>query len=158
MADGTPRDCVVNACGAQADTAIIRDLDIANGEATPLGKTQGYGPVNSTSVISAFMGKGQAPTNKGAASSAGVEDDLSGLEAATKKQQQRRQEYRRQMDNLFNLPGLGVAGIGGQRNTYPVEKMVGDMTGQGATRGLPTSDDQGMVSVVYRQVRAACIF
>ncbi|KAH7059896.1 hypothetical protein BKA57DRAFT_512929 [Linnemannia elongata] len=23
--DGTPRDCIVNACGAQADTGIIRD-------------------------------------------------------------------------------------------------------------------------------------
>ncbi|KAK6499899.1 hypothetical protein TWF481_010255 [Arthrobotrys musiformis] len=25
VVDGTPRDCIVNACGAQADTAIIRD-------------------------------------------------------------------------------------------------------------------------------------
>ncbi|KAF9271966.1 hypothetical protein BGZ88_005356 [Linnemannia elongata] len=30
--DGTPRDCVVNACGAQADTGIIRDDEIDRGK------------------------------------------------------------------------------------------------------------------------------
>jgi len=42
--DGTPRDCSSNGCGSQADTAIIRDRDIASGKATPLGRTQGNGP------------------------------------------------------------------------------------------------------------------
>ncbi len=30
--DGTPRDCIVNACGAQADTGIIRDEEIDRGK------------------------------------------------------------------------------------------------------------------------------
>ncbi|GJC78580.1 hypothetical protein ColLi_01418 [Colletotrichum liriopes] len=44
IADGTPRDCSSNGCGSQADTAIIRDREIASGEVGPLGRTQGNGP------------------------------------------------------------------------------------------------------------------
>lgn len=30
--DGTSRDCIVNSCGAQADTGIIRDDEIDRGK------------------------------------------------------------------------------------------------------------------------------
>ncbi|KJZ74364.1 hypothetical protein HIM_06174 [Hirsutella minnesotensis 3608] len=157
VTDGTPRDCVVNACGAQADTAIIRDAEIKSGAAPPLGKTQGNGPVNAEAVIAAFMSKAPAPTNKGPASGVGVEDDLSGLQKLPMQRREeqraeRRENHKRQMMNLFNLPIIGVAGIGGQRNTYPTETMVQDMSGQGGQKGLPTSDDKGQISMVYRQI------
>lgn len=153
VADGTPRDCVVNACGAQADTGIIRDNEIATGKVGPLGMTQGNGKVDAAAVIANFMGKGSAPSkNKGAASSVGVEDDLKGLETA----KQRREEHKRQMNDLFkgiaNLPIVGGLGLGGTRKTFPVETMNEDMRGQGAEKGLPTSDDKGVVNLVYRQV------
>jgi hypothetical protein len=32
LQDGTPRDCSSNGCGSQADTAIIKDSDIASGK------------------------------------------------------------------------------------------------------------------------------
>ncbi|POR32908.1 Uncharacterized protein TPAR_06841 [Tolypocladium paradoxum] len=156
VADGTPRNCVANSCGAQADTAIIRDLDISTGQATPLGKTQGNGPVDPAAVISTFMGNGKAPTNKGAAGSVGVEDNFGGLGGLVGAAQ-RRDEHKRQIDNLFggftNLPFIGAAGLGGAKNSYPVETIVSDTAGQGTAHGLPTCDDQGVVSVVYRQVR-----
>lgn len=41
--DGTPRDCIVNACSSQADSAIIRDAEIDRGMDGPLGWTQGGG-------------------------------------------------------------------------------------------------------------------
>ncbi|KAK2597969.1 hypothetical protein QQS21_005885 [Conoideocrella luteorostrata] len=154
VTDGTPRDCVNNACGAQADTGIIRDGDIAAGKVGPLGMTQGTGPVDIGAHIANFMGTGPAPaTNKGAASSVGVEDNFGGLFGTPKE---RREEHRRQMADLFkgvsNLPIIGTLGAGGTRKTYPVETLNADMRGQGAEKGLPTCDDKGVVHVVYRQI------
>ncbi|OAA52035.1 cell surface protein (Mas1) [Metarhizium rileyi] len=153
VADGTPRDCVVNACGAQADTGIIRDNEITSGKYGPLGWTQGYGKVDPDLVVANFMGIGpRPPTNKGASDSVGVEDDLSALSSI----KQRREEYKRQMSNFFqgiaNLPIVGTLGVGGNRNTYPVETLNGDMRGEGAQHGLPTCDEDGVVNLVYRQI------
>ncbi|GKT93573.1 cell surface protein [Colletotrichum tofieldiae] len=61
IADGTPRDCSSNGCGSQADTAIIRDREIASGEVGPLGRTQGNGPVDASVMINNFMGGAAAP-------------------------------------------------------------------------------------------------
>ncbi|KAI1803532.1 hypothetical protein F4811DRAFT_562434 [Daldinia bambusicola] len=77
VADGTPRDCSSNRCGSQADTAIIRDREIASGKASALGRTQGNGPIDAAVMIQNFMGAGAtAPTNNGSAASTGVEDDI----------------------------------------------------------------------------------
>lgn len=181
VADGTPRDCSSNGCGSQADTAIIRDRDMGSGKASPLGRTQGNGPIDAGAVISNFMGgnnAGKAPTNKGASGSVGQEDDLSGLK-------QRRAEYRRQLGQLFGgllggaggaaggaaggkaaggaagglgglLGGLGgAAGGGGKKNNAAPESMVADTAGMGSAQGLPTADQNGEVSLVFRQVRCA---
>ncbi|KAK0636451.1 hypothetical protein B0T17DRAFT_605193 [Bombardia bombarda] len=78
VADGTPRDCSTNRCGSQADTAIIRDREIRNGQVGPLGRTQGNGPVDAATMVANFVGTGTAPTNNGANSSVGVEDNLAG--------------------------------------------------------------------------------
>ncbi|KAJ6783019.1 hypothetical protein PWT90_01841 [Aphanocladium album] len=154
VADGTPRNCAVNACGSQADTCIIRDNEIASGK-SPLGWTQGNGEVTPEKVLNAFMGRGNdAPTNKGASGAAGYEDDLSGL--SKQQRQQRREEHMNEMrdmfSGLFNLPGVGVLGLGGKPNDYPKETIVGDMYGQGEANGLPTSDDDGNINLVYRQI------
>ncbi|KAG5928980.1 hypothetical protein E4U53_002546 [Claviceps sorghi] len=154
VTDGTPRNCVVNSCGAQADTGIIRDADIAAGKVGPLGMTQGSGKVDVAAHVANFMGTGSAlPANKGAQSAGGTEDDLSGLFGSSKD---RREEHKRQMNNLFsglgNLPVIGVIGTGGEHKTWPVETMNGDMRGQGAQKGLPTADENGVVSLVYYQV------
>ncbi|KAG6018458.1 hypothetical protein E4U41_003884 [Claviceps citrina] len=157
VTDGTPRDCVVNSCGAQADTGIIRDAEIASGKVGPLGSTQGSGKVDIAAHVANFMGTGNAlPSNKGAQSATGVEDNLQGLQGLFGGAKERREEHRRQMGNMFsgigNLPIIGVLGTGGDRKTWPVETMNGDMRGQGAQKGLPTADENGVVSLVYRQI------
>lgn len=138
-----------------------------SGRASPLGRTQGNGPVDASAVISNFMGGNGAkvPTNNGASGSVGQEDDLSQL-------QQRRDEYKRQIGQLFGnllggggggkgnggggggLGGLlgGAAGAGGKKNNAGPESMVADTAGMGAAQGLPTADENGEVSMVFRQV------
>ncbi|KAJ3478623.1 hypothetical protein NLG97_g8528 [Lecanicillium saksenae] len=153
VADGTPRNCAANACGAQADTCIIRDNEIAEGK-SPLGWTQGHGEVNPENVLNAFMGRGNdAPTNEGTSGAAGYEDDLSGLFGT---RHQRREEHLKEMRSIFspflNLPIIGGIGLGGKINNYEKETIVGDMAGQGASKGLPTSDDQGIINLIYRQI------
>ncbi|GJN69727.1 hypothetical protein PLIIFM63780_000075 [Purpureocillium lilacinum] len=111
IADGTPRDCSSNGCGSQADTSIIRDREIASGRASPLGRTQGNGPVDAAKMINAFMGGAGAPTNNGPASSVGQEDDLSGLKGL---QQRSSGESKRQLGGLLGgLLGGGAGGNGG---------------------------------------------
>lgn len=100
------------------------------------------------------MGTGPTPAvNRGSSSSVGVEDNFGGLFGSPKE---RREEHKRQISNLFNgfanLPIIGVIGAGGTRKTYPVETLNSDMRGQGAEKGLPTADENGVVNLVYRQV------
>ncbi|QPG96042.1 hypothetical protein C2857_002954 [Epichloe festucae Fl1] len=153
--DGTPRDCIVNACGAQADAGIIRDAEIDQGKYGPLGWTQGGGNCKPDAVISSFMGLGSAPTYKGGRKKTGPEDDLSalGIKGNTRRRVKPRLTARdsAQGESPLNLPGVGVAGLGGERTSYPEETIVGDMAGQGKMRGLPTTNDNGEISLVYRQ-------
>ncbi len=160
VADGTPRSCVVNSCGAQADTCIIRDADIAGGK-SPLGWTQGNGEVDPEKVVAAFMGHGNnVPTNKGTSGATGVEDDIP-ANILNSQRAQRREEHMNEMrgvfSGLFNLPVIGVLGLGGKPTSYPTETIVGDMAGQGAEKGMPTSNDNGEVSLIYRQVSSTVI-
>ncbi|OAA48433.1 cell surface protein (Mas1) [Metarhizium rileyi] len=160
VADGTPRDCSSNGCGSQADTAIIRDRDISSGRASPLGRTQGNGPIDAGAAINIFMGMSNgtnAPTNNGASGAAGQEDDLSQLQQ-NQQRQQRRDEDKRQLGRLMNILGGGraggaggAAGRGNKNNAGP-ETMVADTAGEGASNGLPTANENGEVTVVYRQI------
>ncbi|KYK59099.1 cell surface protein [Drechmeria coniospora] len=159
---------VSNGCGSQADTSIIRDREISNGKASPLGRTEGGGPVSAAASIEYFMtGAGTAQRNKGANGATGQEDDLSALG----RSRQRREEHKRQIGKLFGgagagagaglgglLGGLGgagrgsAAGGGGKKSNFAEETMVADTAGQGATSGLPTTNDQGEISMVFRQI------
>lgn len=144
VADGTPRDCSSNRCGSQADTSIIRDREIASGRATPLGRTQGNGPVRAETMIANFMGTAGAappPTNRGAASSVGVEDNIRGANNA-------RARARRQ----FSLSGLFGGGGQGTKNNFAVETSVAESAGRGAEEGLPTCSDTGEITMTFRQV------
>lgn len=145
----------MNACGSQADTSIIRDSEIWRGR-SPLGWNQGHGDVNPETVVAAFMGRGDGgPNNKGASGATGKEDDLAS-QAAASKSAQRREEHMHQMrswfSGLFNFPVIGILGLGGQLNDYPKETLIQDTYGQGAKTGLPTTDDNGEIGMIYRQV------
>ncbi|KAK2616932.1 hypothetical protein QQS21_000020 [Conoideocrella luteorostrata] len=168
--DGTPRDCVVNACGSQADTGIIRDAEINRGKYGPLGWTQGGGNCKADAVISEYMGVGTAPTYKGGSNPTGKEDDLKsfGIQSREEHSDERRAERREENrivarqnrggNSIFSLPVIGVAGVGGNRTMYSVETIVGDYAGQGKTDGLPTTNDNGEIELVYRQVRVSALF
>jgi hypothetical protein len=187
VADGTPRDCsskyvaslnsskltltFPSGCGSQADTAIIKDSEIASGKATPLGRTQGNGPVDASVMIAAFMGSGAAPpTNNGASSSVGVEDDIpqnaqgGAASTSTRKGGRRRQLLGGLLGGLTgggaggkggNAGATGIAGLlggGGTKAEGPPEARVAAAVGAGATSGLPTCADDGTVTMTLRQI------
>lgn len=147
-------------CGSQADTAIIRDRDIASGKCGPLGRTQGNGPVDASVMIAAFMGTGNAPTNNGAASSVGVEDNID-TQAAQRGAGTQRNQRRQLLGGLLGGGGgngggaTGIAGLfggGGQKAEGPPETRVAAAAGQGASSGLPTANADGTVDMTFRQV------
>ncbi|KAF1954447.1 cell surface protein [Byssothecium circinans] len=160
VADGTPRDCSSNGCGSQADTAIIRDRDIAAGKCGPLGRTQGNGPVDAAVMISAFMGTGTAPTNNGASGATGVEDNI--------PQSAQGGQKRQLLGGLLGGKGkgkgkaagggggaTGIAGLlggGGTKAEGPPESGVAAAAGQGATAGMPTAGDDGSINMTFRQI------
>ncbi|KAH7369227.1 MAS1 protein [Plectosphaerella cucumerina] len=145
VADGTPRDCTSNGCGSQADTAIIRDREMA--EVGPLGRTQGNGPVKAETMIANFMGGATAPTNNGKGT--GVEDNIpasAGGQAAAKSKNAARQL----LGGL--LGGLGGGGGAGKKVTGPAETMVAASAGAGASQGLPTCSDSGAITMTFYQI------
>ncbi|KAK7954445.1 hypothetical protein PG996_015257 [Apiospora saccharicola] len=163
VADGTPRDCSSNGCGSQADTAIIRDREIQSGKASPLGRTQGNGPVDAAVMIASFMGGGAAPTNNG--TGVGVEDNIpsdvgQSSKSSTKSSKNTRTvnsaKFRRQAKGL--LSGLLGGGAGGAAKAKGVqtktaaETNVASTAGQGSSKGLPTADDNGEVTLQFRQI------
>ncbi|EUC38552.1 hypothetical protein COCCADRAFT_82842 [Bipolaris zeicola 26-R-13] len=169
--DGTPRDCSSNGCGSQADTAIIRDREIASGKTGPLGRTQGNGNVDAAVMVGAFMGSGAAPpANQGASGSVGVEDDIPQNAGAQNANAQRKRQF---LSNLLGGLGggkggagaggaaggaggaTGIAGLfggGGDKVNGPPEARVAAAAGAGATGGLPTCADDGTVTMTLRQI------
>ncbi|KAK1723520.1 hypothetical protein CaCOL14_007978 [Colletotrichum acutatum] len=141
IADGTPRDCSSNGCGSQADTAIIRDREIASGEVGPLGRTQGNGPVDASVMVNNFMGGAAAPKNNGASSGTGVEDNIPNMKRA--------ELYARQ--GLAGLFGGGGKNKGNKQNGPP-EARVAATAGMGASQGMPTCADDGTISMTFRQI------
>ncbi|OTA60702.1 cell surface protein [Hypoxylon sp. EC38] len=146
VADGTPRDCSSNSCGSQADTAIIRDREISSGKATPLGRTQGNGPIDAAVMIQNFMGGQAAPTNNGSADSVGQEDNI-----PANIPQRRSKSFIRGLGDLFS----GLAGGGknaGTKSETAAETSVAATAGNGATSGLPTCSDDGSITMTFRQI------
>jgi hypothetical protein len=147
VADGTPRDCSSNGCGSQADTSIIRDNEISSGKTGPLGRTQGNGNVDASTMITAFMGGATAPTNNG--TGVGVEDNIpANVGAGATK---RSAKFGRQLAGLLGGGG-GGANAKGVKSTKPVEDIVSKSAGTGASSGMPTASDDGMVELQFRQI------
>lgn len=133
--DGTPRDCASPGCGSEADTSIIRTREMG-GKASALGRTQGGGAVDAGAAIASFMGTG---AGAGAATAAG--------------------NTKRQL--LGGLLGGGkgkgkgngaAAGAGTKTAKGTTENGVAAAAGQGASAGLPTTADDGTVTMTFHQV------
>lgn len=160
IADGTPRDCTSNGCGSQADTSIIRDKDISAG-GSPLGKTQGGGPVVAADKIAVFMGTASADTMKtnSPASGVGQEDPAPGAATGTNAAggtTAKKPNKLRQLGNL--LAGITGGGAGGGtkakgvKTTGPPETMIKATAGMGSSEGMPTCATDGTVTMNFLQV------
>jgi len=124
--DGTPRDCASPACGSEADTSIIRTREMG-GKASALGRTNGGGAVDAASAISTFMG-GSAPA---AATKRGIADLLGG--GAGKQ-------------------GGGATSAGQKTAKGTTEQGVSKAAGSGASSGMPTTADDGTITMTFHQV------
>jgi len=124
--DGTPRDCASPGCGSEADTSIIRAKEMG-GKASALGRTQGGGAVDAGKAIATFMGTG----------------------AATKKN-------KRQLAALLGGgKGKGAAGgaaAGTKTAKGTTEGGVAAAAGSGAQSGMPTTADDGTITMTFHQV------
>jgi hypothetical protein len=100
-------------------------------------------------MVANFMNGTAAPTNKGAASSSGVEDDLSALKGAT--QNKRGSFLTRGLVGDF-LNGITGGGNKGTKSKQAAETSVAASAGQGASSGLPTCSDDGSITMTFRQI------
>ncbi|KIN05734.1 hypothetical protein OIDMADRAFT_141441 [Oidiodendron maius Zn] len=139
LSDGTPRDCATPACGAEADTSIIRENELGTSKATALGRNEGGGPVDPSQLISVFMG-GNANSSAAIAAREIYEANL-----------ERRALARR---GLFGLgqTGSGSASTGTKTAQGSVEAGVAAAAGAGTKSGLPTCADDGTVTLNFHQV------
>lgn len=102
------------------------------------------------------MGLGAASKYTGGRQSTGEPDPLEreGFSGRRKRHEEHEQHahtlFARQ--SFLNLPTIGFLGLGGKRTTYPEETIVGSYSGFGKDHGLPTTDDPGKISLIYRQV------
>ncbi|KAF2102713.1 putative cell surface protein Mas1 [Rhizodiscina lignyota] len=130
--DGTPRDCATPRCGAEADTSIIRTKEMGTNKATALGRTNGGGPVDADKAISMFIG----------GSGAGASTDT--------------QANKRQLSALVGGGNQGSnSGSTSQGQKTPqgtTEQGVAKAAGTGAQSGLPTTADDGTITMTFHQV------
>ncbi|OCK82577.1 hypothetical protein K432DRAFT_380323 [Lepidopterella palustris CBS 459.81] len=127
VADGTPRDCATPACGAEADTSIIRKNELGTNKATALGRTNGGGPVDAAKAISTFMGNSTANKERG------LLDALGG-------------------GNAGGATTGGATSTGQKTSKGTTEGGVAAAAGKGATSGLPTCADDGTITMTFHQV------
>ncbi|KAL1593462.1 hypothetical protein SLS59_009342 [Nothophoma quercina] len=134
--DGTPRDSGNPLSGSEADTSIIRAKEMG-GKASALGRTQGGGPVDAAAAISTFMGTGAAG---GAAAAANTKRGL--LDALTGG-----------AGGAGGAAGGAAASAAGTKTPKGTsETGVAAAAGQGASQGLPTTADDGTITMTFHQV------
>ena len=146
--DGTPRDSGNPLSGSEADTSIIRTKEMG-GKASALGRTQGGGAVDAAAAISTFMGAG---AGAGAASAAGASTAAAGGAAAAG----RKANARGLLDALTGGAGGAGGAAGGAAGTKTAkgtkEAGVAAAAGAGASSGLPTTSDDGTITMTFHQV------
>lgn len=138
--DGTPRDCASPRCGSEADTSIIRTREMG-GKASALGRTQGGGAVDAGAAIASFMGTG-----------AGAAAPAAGAATAANK---KRQLLAGLLGGKGKGAGAGAAGgaaAGTKTAAGTTEGGVAAAAGQGASSGLPTTADDGTITMTFHQV------
>jgi hypothetical protein len=136
--DGTPRDSGNPLSGSEADTAIIRTREMG-GKASALGRTQGGGPIDAGAAIAAFMGTGGAATKK-----RGVLDQLTGALGGAGGAGGAA---------AGGAGGAGAAAAGGSKTAKGTkEQGVAAAAGAGASSGLPTTADDGSITMTFHQV------
>jgi hypothetical protein len=130
--DGTPRDSGNPLSGSEADTSIIRTREMG-GKASALGRTQGGGAIDAAAAISTFMGAGAgAGAAAAAANKRGLLDALTGGAGGAK--------------------AAGGAAGGSTTAKGTKEAGVAAAAGSGASSGLPTTSDDGTISMTFHQV------
>ncbi|OBT53253.1 hypothetical protein VE04_06265 [Pseudogymnoascus sp. 24MN13] len=139
--DGTPRDCSSAGCGAQADTAITRKNELGTSKASALGRTSGGGPVDAAAAVANFMGGAKNIAARDAHMSKRVDFSSffggGGAGAGT---------------------GAGGGAAGGATSTGvktvkgTSESGVAAAAGSGAESGLPTTADDGTLTMTFHQV------
>ncbi|PBP25466.1 cell surface protein [Diplocarpon rosae] len=127
VADGTPRDCASPGCGSEVDTSIIREKELGTSKASALGRTAN-GPVDASKMIALFMGDGANSTDTVAAREIHSANVL-----------------RRSL-------GERAANGGTKTPKGTKETAVKAATGAGASSGLPTTADDGSVTMTFHQV------
>lgn len=134
--DGTPRDSGNPLSGSEADTSIIRAKEMG-GKASALGRTQGGGPVDAAAAISTFMGTGAAGGGAAAANTKrGLLDALTGGAGGA--------------GGAAGGAAASAAGTKTPKGTS--ETGVAAAAGQGASQGLPTTADDGTITMTFHQV------
>lgn len=143
VAEGTPRDCASPRCGSEADTSIIRDREMG-GKASALGRTAN-GPVDAASAIATFMG--------GAAGTAGTAGTAASANtAATKRQLLGGLLGGGKSKGAAGAAAGGADAAGTKTAKGTMEAGVAAAAGSGATSGLPTTADDGTVTMTFHQV------
>lgn len=127
VVDGTPRDCASPACGSEADTSIIRTREMGTAKASALGRNKS-GPIDAAKAIATFMGGAAAP----------------------------QQQNKRQLAALLGGgkgKGAGGATAAGQKTAKGTKEAgVAAAAGTGAQSGMPTTADDGTITMTFHQV------
>ncbi|EEP77019.1 hypothetical protein UREG_01868 [Uncinocarpus reesii 1704] len=161
VVDGTPRGCASAACGAQKDTAIIRNSEMG-GKASALGRTA-YGPVDPSKVMDAYMGRSKRHArdllgarqliNEAASAFTGpIGAVLNGVQDLVQPT-----PLKPLMDSITNagnglggaMPGMATGAVVGADIK---EGGVNQYYGKGKSAGLPTASSDGTVTMIYHQV------
>ncbi|KAK3945997.1 putative mas3 protein [Diplogelasinospora grovesii] len=132
LIDGTPRDCATPSCGAEADTSIIRQNELGTSKASALGRTNGGGAVDASKMVALFM------------------DGASGNSSAVKAA--RELHAANLAMRAAVLPRAGSSGGGTKTPKGTKEAAVKAATGAAATSGLPTTQDDGTITMTFHQV------
>lgn len=132
LIDGTPRDCASPACGSEADTSIIRSRELGTSKASALGRTNGGGPVDAAKMVALFM---------------------DGASANTSAVRLARDAHAANLALRSSLPPLSSrAGAGQKTPKGTKEAAVKAATGAAASSGLPTTSDDGTLTMTFHQV------